>query len=97
MAELNEVIHQSARLQIMAALVAIEPGVEADFTHLKDLLKLTDGNLGAHLKKLEDAGYISVNKVFVERKPKTYISATPEGRTVFKDHVAALQAILKGK
>jgi DNA-binding MarR family transcriptional regulator len=97
MAELNETIHQPVRLRIMAALVALEAGNEVDFTYLRELLKVTDGNLGAHLRKLEEAGYIAVNKLFVERKPRTYIAATAEGRKVFREHVAALQSILKGK
>jgi DNA-binding MarR family transcriptional regulator len=97
MAELNETIHQTVRLRIMAALVTLGSGEEVDFSYLRDLLQVTDGNLGAHLRKLEEAGYIAVNKLFVERKPHTYIAATLEGRKVFADHVAALQSILKGK
>jgi DNA-binding MarR family transcriptional regulator len=97
MAELNETIHQPVRLRIMATLVALEPNVEVDFLYLRGLLKVTDGNLGAHLRKLEDAGYIAVNKTFVERKPRTFVSATSEGRKVFQEHVAALEAILKNK
>ncbi len=94
---LNEIIHQPVRLRIMAALVALEAGNEVDFTYLRELLEVTDGNLGAHLRKLEEAGYIAVNKTFIERKPRTFIAATPEGRKVFQEHVAALEAILKGK
>jgi DNA-binding MarR family transcriptional regulator len=97
MAELNETIHQTVRLRIMAALVSLEPNGEVDFTYLRHLLDVTDGNLGAHLRKLEEAGYITVNKTFVERKPRTYIAATFEGRRVFQEHVAALEAILKNK
>jgi len=97
MADLNEIIHQPVRLRIMAALVTLKAGDEVDFTYLRDLLDVTDGNLGAHLRKLEEAGYIAVNKVFVERKPRTYVSATTEGRQVFREHVAALEAILKSK
>jgi DNA-binding MarR family transcriptional regulator len=97
MAELNEIIHQPVRLRIMASLVTLAPGDEVDFTYLRGLLEVTDGNLGAHLRKLEEAGYISVNKTFVERKPRTFISATVEGRKVFSEHVAALEAILKSK
>jgi DNA-binding MarR family transcriptional regulator len=97
MAELNETIHQPVRLRLMASLVALEPTDEVDFTYLRDLLEVTDGNLGAHLRKLEEAGYIAVNKVFVERKPRTYLSATPEGRRVFQEHVKALESILKSK
>src|SRR3989337_3900536 len=94
---LNEIIHQPVRLRIMAALVTLEPANEVDFTYLRELLDVTDGNLGAHLRKLEDAGYIAVNKTFVERKPRTYVAATAEGRKVFQEHVSALQAILKRK
>jgi DNA-binding MarR family transcriptional regulator len=97
MAELNETIHQPVRLRIMAALVTLDSGDEVDFTYLRDLLDVTDGNLGAHLRKLEEAGYIAVNKTFVERKPHTYVSATAAGRKVFKEHVAALESILKKK
>ena len=97
MAELNEIIHQPVRLRIMAALVTLAPGDEVDFTYLRGLLDVTDGNLGAHLRKLEEAGYISVNKTFVERKPRTFVSASVEGRKVFSEHVAALEAILKSK
>jgi DNA-binding MarR family transcriptional regulator len=97
MTELNETIHQPIRLRIMAALAALESGNEVDFSYLRDLLQVTDGNLGAHLRKLEEAGYITVNKTFVERKPRTYISATSEGRQAFQEHVAVLESILKSK
>jgi DNA-binding MarR family transcriptional regulator len=97
MAELNETIHQTVRLRIMAALVTLDAGNEVDFTYLRDLLDVTDGNLGAHLRKLEEAGYIAVNKVFVERKPHTFVAATAAGRKVFQEHVAALESILKRK
>jgi DNA-binding MarR family transcriptional regulator len=97
MARLNETIHQPIRLRIMAVLAALEPEDEVDFTYLRRLLEVTDGNLGAHLRKLEEAGYIAVSKTFEERKPHTYITATPEGRQVFQEHVAALESILKNK
>ena len=97
MAELNEIIHQPVRLRIMATLVTLGQNDEVDFIYLRDLLDVTDGNLGAHLRKLEEAGYITINKTFVERKPRTYVSATAEGRRVFQEHVAALESILKSK
>src|SRR5512136_756372 len=97
MAELNETIHQTVRLRVMAALVALEAGDEVDFTYLRDLLEVTDGNLGAHLRKLEEAGYIAVNKIFAERKPHTYVSVTAEGLRVFQEHVVALESILNKK
>lgn len=95
MNELNETIHQPVRLRIMAALTALKPNEEVDFIYLRGLLDVTDGNLGAHLRKLEDAGYIAVNKVFVERKPRTFVAATADGRQVFKAHTEALKMILK--
>jgi len=95
MNELNETIHQPVRLRIMAALTALDAGEEVDFTYLRGLLDVTDGNLGAHLRKLEDAGYIAVNKIFVERKPRTFIAATTAGRQDFKAHTEALKMILK--
>ncbi len=94
MAKLNETIHQPVRLRIMAALVTLESDEEVDFTYLRDLLEVTDGNLGAHLRKLEGAGYIDLNKLFVERKPRTFVSATKKGRKVFDEHVEALESIL---
>jgi len=97
MANLNETIHQTVRLRIMASLVTLKPDEEVDFSYLRGLLDVTDGNLGAHLRKLEEAGYIAINKTFVERKPRTYIAATAEGRRVFKEHVSALESILKSK
>jgi len=95
MNELNEIIHQPVRLRIMAALTALGPGEEVDFSYLRGLLDVTDGNLGAHLRKLEDSGYIAVNKTFVERKPRTFVAVTAAGRRVFKVHTDALKEILK--
>ncbi len=97
MGELNETIHQPVRLRIMAALASLEVGSEVDFTYLRDLLEVTDGNLGAHLRKLEESGYITVNKTFIDRKPRTFVAATTAGRQAFQEHVMALESILKKK
>ncbi|MGH7951967.1 MAG: winged helix-turn-helix domain-containing protein [Limisphaerales bacterium] len=94
MAGLNSTIHQPARLKIMASLMVLENGAQMDFSSLGKLLKLTDGNLGAHLQTLEDAHYIKIEKKFVERKPRTLISLTRKGRYEFEEHVAALKEIL---
>ncbi len=94
MSELNPVIHQPIRLRIMAALAALGSEEKVDFSYLKELLAATDGNLGAHLLKLEETGYIAVEKTFVARKPKTLVALTDKGRLAFKEHVAALQEIL---
>ena len=94
MPELNSTIHQPVRLQIMASLVTLGNGGQMDFSSLGKLLKLTDGNLGAHLQTLETAGYIKIEKKFVDRKPRTLISLTRKGRYEFDEHVAALKQIL---
>ena len=94
MAQLNELIHQPVRLRIVSALAALDEDARVDFTYLKKLLKLSDGNLGAHLLKLEEAGYLVQEKTFVERKPRTYLHLTSEGRSAFLQHVEALKEIL---
>lgn len=94
MAQLNEIIHQPVRLRIASALAALQHDAKVDFTHLKKLLDLTDGNLGAHLLKLEEAGYVTQEKTFVNRKPRTYVHMTPSGRAAFDEHVKALRQIL---
>ena len=95
MPELDDLIHQPVRLRIMSALTSLEPREQVDFSFLKGKLDLTDGNLGAHLRALEEAGYILVEKTFVERRPKTFVAASAAGRKAFTAHVAALQSILK--
>jgi DNA-binding MarR family transcriptional regulator len=94
MSEIDPIIHQPIRLRIMAALVALGSEEQLEFTALRNLLGATDGNLGAHLLKLEDAKYIQVTKTFIGRKPKTFIAATLNGRKSFQDHIAALRAII---
>ena len=94
MSALNSLIHQPTRLRVMAALVSLDAGEKVDFKFLRDLLELTDGNLSVHLYKLEEAEYVMVEKVFVERRPKTWIWATTEGRDAFAAHVDALAAIV---
>ena len=94
MAELDNTIHQPVRLQIMSSLVALDAGEEIEFVYLRNLLELTDGNLGAHLAKLEEAGYLKVKKTFVARKPRTFIAATGKGRDAFEEHISALKQII---
>ncbi|TIX91654.1 transcriptional regulator [Rhizobium sp. P44RR-XXIV] len=95
MAVLNEVIHQSLRLKIMAALYAQTASEALEFTTLKKITGATDGNLGSHLSTLEQAGYIATTKAFVDRKPQTRISLTREGRRAFREHVAYLREIVE--
>ena len=79
----------------MATLAALDPENQVNFTYLRDFLGLTDGNLGAHLMKLEEAGYVDIEKTFVERKPQTFIGISNTGRKAFQDHVAVLCSILE--
>lgn len=94
--ELNPLIHQPTRLRIMAALVSLDEGDKADFVFLRDLLELTDGNLSVHLQRLEEAGYVAVEKTFEDRRPKTWIWVTKEGRDAFAAHVDALEELVEG-
>jgi DNA-binding MarR family transcriptional regulator len=80
----------------MAALAALFPESEVEFTYLRDLLRLTDGNLSAHLMKLEETGYVQTRKTFVGRKPRTYVRLTPRGRLAFLEHRTRLEQILSG-
>ena len=91
---LNELIHQPVRLRVMVSLSALGADEQMDFTTLRDLLGLTDGNLGAHLARLEAAGYVRVDKTFVERRPRTRLQLTSRGRMVLGEHVAALRELL---
>lgn len=92
----DPLIHQPVRLRITAALASTERDAKVDFAFLRDCLKLTDGNLGAHLSKLENAGYVRLEKTFVDGKPRTFAHLTSRGRDAFEQHVAALRSILAG-
>ncbi|MBN8714651.1 MAG: transcriptional regulator [Xanthomonadales bacterium] len=67
---------------------------ELSFSRMKELLQLTDGNLGAHLRKLEDAGYLTLRRDFVERKPVTWYGLTKEGKRTLKLHLHALRTVI---
>ncbi|RWN26188.1 MAG: transcriptional regulator [Mesorhizobium sp.] len=90
----DEIIHQSVRLRIMAALNSLERREALEFTRLKAIVDATDGNLGAHIDTLAKAGYIDVEKLFVGRRPQTRVRATSIGRRAFRGHVAFLRKIL---
>ena len=94
MAELDDIIHQPLRLRIMAALNALQSGVGLEFSRLKKLTGATDGNLGAHIETLSKAGYVTVDKAFVGKKPQTTVTATATGRGAVARHVAMLQKII---
>ena len=94
MNELDPLIHQALRLKIMAALAALDPAQQINFVELRESTGATDGNLGAHLQKLEEGGYIAVEKTFVKKKPCSFVQATSRGRAAFDAHVAALREII---
>ncbi len=90
----DAIIHQPVRLKIMAALKVL-PGSDAlEFVRLKSLVGATEGNLGAHITTLEEAGYAKVEKDFVGKKPRTRIRLSKKGRRAFEDYVAYLRDIL---
>lgn len=89
--DLNPVIHGKLRLALLSLLTTVE---EAEFTWLRARTGSTDGNLGAQLAKLEEAGYVAVEKKFVQRKPQTLYRMTEEGRQALADYVHALKQLL---
>ncbi|MBN9218756.1 MAG: transcriptional regulator [Mesorhizobium sp.] len=90
----DDIIHQSTRLRIMAILNTLERREALDFTQLKAMVETTDGNLGAHIDTLAQAGYVDVEKLFVDRRPRTRIKATTIGRRAFRGHIAFLRKII---
>ena len=92
LANLDEVIHGRVRLGIMTVLAGDE-GVE--FNRLKAKLGLTDGNLSVHLRKLEEAGYVAIDKRFVDRKSQTTAKITGAGRKAFVAYLDAMDALVR--
>ena len=90
--EFDELILSRVRLGIVSALVS---GDELEFTYLRDALKLSDGNLSVQIRKLEEAGYIKVKKIFIDRKPKTFCRITPKGRKAIGRLVKHLENLIE--
>ncbi len=88
---LDPAIHQPARLGILTAVCETK---RVDFVSLRDLLDLTDGNLSRHLTTLEGAGYVTLEKTYEGRRPRTWISATRAGRKALADEIATLREIV---
>lgn len=89
---LDPIVHAPVRLAVLTVLLSVK---SADFTYLKEMTETTDGNLGTHLQKLEDAGYVNVSKSFVSKKPKTTLSITKSGRKAYESYVENISAYLK--
>lgn len=90
---LNKVFDNRIRLGVMSVLIVNE---EISFNDLKAMLEVTDGNLATHLVNLEENGFIKVHKGFIGRKTNTTYSITKLGEREFKDHVKALEGMIKG-
>jgi len=89
--KLDGVIHGRVRLGIMAYLASSEV---ADFNELKDALQTTQGNLSVHLRKLEEAGYVEIEKSFLGRKPLTRARLTRAGRKAFRSYLDAMRKLV---
>ena len=89
--EIDKVIHEPSRLKIVAQLYVIE---SADYPFLMKQLGFTWGNLSAHLSKLEEAGYVEIEKDFVDKKPKTTVCLTPTGRAAFREYRKAIRTVI---
>jgi DNA-binding transcriptional ArsR family regulator len=88
---IDELLQSRVRLAIVAFLASAG---QADFSLLRDAIKTTDGNASVHLRKLEDAGYVAMEKRFANRKPQTTYALTARGRKALLDYVAHLESLL---
>lgn len=90
---LNKVFDSRIRLGVMSSLMV---NAEMSFNDLKQMLEVTDGNLATHLVNLEENGYIKVHKGFIGRKTNTTYSITKAGEKAFKEHIQALENMIRG-
>ncbi len=91
MRELDPLLHSQLRLAIMSILMNVE---EADFVYLKEKTESTAGNLSVQIEKLSNAAYITVEKSFLGRKPRTVCRISPTGRKAFEEYVDALKTYI---
>jgi DNA-binding HxlR family transcriptional regulator len=91
---LNKLFENRVRLGIMSVLLVND---SYDFNNLKETLGVTDGNLASHLKALEENNLVKVNKQFIGRKPNTSYSITESGAAMFRDHIKALEEIIRSQ
>jgi DNA-binding MarR family transcriptional regulator len=88
-------IHQPMRLKVMAALKALPATEQIEFVRLRKIVDATEGNLGAHIQTLEQAGYIAVEKDFAQNRPRTRVKLTKTGRRAFEDYVGYLRGLIE--
>lgn len=91
---LNKAFESRIRLGIMSILMVND---QVDFTMLKEILQITDGNIASHISGLEKLGYVSVTKQFVGKKPNTSYAATKAGKDAFSKHIQALEQLIQTK
>jgi DNA-binding transcriptional ArsR family regulator len=94
--ELDPLIHVPTRLKIVATLAALPDGDALSFTRLQDLIGLTPGNLIVHLRKLEEAGYLTTEKTRNGSVPQTTVTLTSQGRQALSDYTRTLRSLLGG-
>ncbi len=92
--QLDTLIHQPARLSIMAALAAAQ---EVEFATLREAISISDSLLSRYVGMLEDAKYVQVRKGYVAKRPRTWLSLTDSGRSAFKQHIEMLNKIVNHK
>jgi DNA-binding MarR family transcriptional regulator len=90
---LDDAVHQRTRLGILAVLCE---GGRADFGYLRNTLELTDGNLSRNISRLQEAGFVRIEKMAEGRRSRTWLSATPAGRAALNAEIAALREIIAG-
>lgn len=90
LADIDRLVHEPARLAVMAVLYVLE---SADFTFIMNQTGLTWGNLSAHLSKLEEGGYIEVEKTFKGKRPNTILQLTPQGRKAFQTYATKMKQV----
>jgi DNA-binding MarR family transcriptional regulator len=91
---LDELIHAPVRLSIVATLAQVD---EAEFAHVRDTVEISDSTLSKQATQLENAGYVKIRKGHVGKRPRTWLSLTPAGRTAYTGHLDALRAITEGQ
>jgi DNA-binding MarR family transcriptional regulator len=91
-ARFDELIHQRARLSIMSLLASAD---WAEFAFVRDALDLSDSALSKHLSALEEAGYITIERVLSERRRRVRVRLSPDGQRAFEGHVAAVREIIE--
>ena len=89
--DIDRTVHSPTRLKILVVLAAVE---SADFTFLARMTKLTRGNLSANLRKLEEVGYVKIEKTFADRVPRTMVTLSDEGRAALESYGKNMRAVM---